>query len=104
MFLIATVGPWQIAIVALVVILLFGVGKLSGLGRDLGSSIKEFRRAMKEEDEEGAEGGQAEKQEPPVQASIAQPPAQQAPPPAQDPPRQENSETPVEPGARRDVF
>lgn len=49
-----TVGVPQLAIVAVVLVLMFGVGKLSGLGRDLGSGIKEFRRAMKE-DEDGPE-------------------------------------------------
>lgn len=52
MLMLPTVGPMEIAIVAVVVILLFGVGKLSGLGKDLGSSIKEFRHAMKDEDSE----------------------------------------------------
>ncbi len=45
-----TLGAWEIGIIAVVIILIFGVGKISGLGRDLGSSIKEFRRAVKEED------------------------------------------------------
>jgi sec-independent protein translocase protein TatA len=58
MLLAPVIGPWQAAIVALVVILLFGVGKLGGLGRDLGTSIKEFRRAMKDEDAEAAPAAQ----------------------------------------------
>jgi len=50
-----TIGAPELLIIGLVVILLFGVGKLSNLGKDLGSSVKEFRRAMRE-DEEAAAG------------------------------------------------
>lgn len=66
-------GP-EIAIIALVIILIFGVGKFSNLGKDLGSSIKEFRRAVKDEDAD------PNKNAPQVQQS-----AQVAPPPAQQP-------------------
>ena len=48
-------GVPEIAIIAGVLVLLFGVGKISGLGRELGSSIREFRRGVREEKEE--EGG-----------------------------------------------
>lgn len=46
-----SLGPLEIGIIALIVILLFGAGKISGLGKDLGSSIKEFRKAVKDEDD-----------------------------------------------------
>lgn len=44
-------GPLEIAIIAGIVVLLFGVGRISGLGRELGSSIREFRRGVREEKE-----------------------------------------------------
>jgi sec-independent protein translocase protein TatA len=74
-----TIGAPEIAIIAVVLILLFGVGKLSGLGKDLGSGIKEFRRAMKDEDKEAAEATTAPTQ--PTQTVAQQPQAapQQAP-------------------------
>jgi len=46
--LFGTIGAPEIAIVAGVIVLMFGVGKISGLGREFGNSIKEFRRAVKE--------------------------------------------------------
>jgi sec-independent protein translocase protein TatA len=75
-------GP-EIAIIAVVIILIFGVGKFSSLGRDLGTSIKEFRRAVKDEDADPAKNVQQASTPPP-------PPAQQqytppAPPQAQPP-------------------
>ncbi|MGB7395777.1 MAG: twin-arginine translocase TatA/TatE family subunit [Pricia sp.] len=43
-------GPWQIAIVVLVVLLLFGGKKIPELMRGLGSGIKEFKDASKEDE------------------------------------------------------
>ncbi|MDO6767386.1 MULTISPECIES: twin-arginine translocase TatA/TatE family subunit [Cellulophaga] len=45
------VGPWQIAIVVVLVLLLFGGKKIPELMRGLGSGIKEFKDATKEEEE-----------------------------------------------------
>ncbi len=44
------VGPWQIAVVVVLVLLLFGGKKIPELMRGLGSGIKEFKDASKEDD------------------------------------------------------
>ncbi len=44
------IGPWQIAIVVMVILLLFGGKKIPELMRGLGSGIKEFKDASKEDD------------------------------------------------------
>lgn len=46
------VGPWQIAIIVILVVLLFGGRKIPELMRGLGTGIKEFKDATKEEEEE----------------------------------------------------
>ncbi len=46
------IGPWQIAIIALIVILLFGRGKISGLMGELGSGITSFKKGLKAEPKE----------------------------------------------------
>lgn len=43
------VGPWQIAVILLIVVLLFGGKKIPELMKGLGSGIKEFKDATKEE-------------------------------------------------------
>jgi len=43
-------GPWQIALIVVVVLLLFGGKKIPELMRGLGSGIKEFKDASKEEE------------------------------------------------------
>ena len=49
------VGPWQIAIIVVLVLLLFGGKKIPELMRGLGSGIKEFKDASKEEGKEEEE-------------------------------------------------
>ena len=43
-------GPWQVAIIVVLVLLLFGGKKIPELMRGLGNGIKEFKNATKEED------------------------------------------------------
>lgn len=45
-------GPWQIVLIVVVVLLLFGGKKIPELMRGLGSGIKEFKDASKEDTEE----------------------------------------------------
>lgn len=49
-------GPWQILLILLIIVLIFGTKKLRNLGADLGSSIKSFKKSMQEEDKEEAAG------------------------------------------------
>ena len=70
--LFGTLGGPEIAIIAGVIVLMFGVGKISGLGREFGNSIKEFRRAVKEP--ATAESDDAPDEEPQTAASVQQTP------------------------------
>ncbi|WP_317250580.1 twin-arginine translocase TatA/TatE family subunit [Aquimarina acroporae] len=45
------VGPWQIALIVVIVLLLFGGKKIPELMRGLGSGIKEFKDASKEDED-----------------------------------------------------
>ena len=51
------IGVWQLLIVLLIVIMLFGSKCLGSLGADLGSAIRGFRNSVKEEDPERAGDG-----------------------------------------------
>ncbi len=44
------ISIWQLLIVAVIVVLLFGTKKLRGLGGDLGSAIKGFKKAVSEDE------------------------------------------------------
>jgi len=43
------IGIWQLVIIAVIVVLLFGTKKLRNLGGDLGSAVKGFKSAIGEE-------------------------------------------------------
>ncbi len=49
------IGPWQVVLVAVVILLLFGGKKIPELMKGLGSGIKEFKKGVKEEDEDSGE-------------------------------------------------
>ena len=46
--LLGFVGPWQIALIVAIVLLLFGGKKIPQLMRGVGSGINEFKKGMKE--------------------------------------------------------
>ena len=47
----ANIGPWQLLIILVIVLAIFGTKKLRSLGSDLGKSVKGFRSAMSEAEE-----------------------------------------------------
>ncbi|MDM3015364.1 Sec-independent protein translocase subunit TatA [Citrobacter sp. CK189] len=44
------ISIWQLLIIAVIVVLLFGTKKLGSIGSDLGASIKGFKKAMSDDD------------------------------------------------------
>ena len=47
----SNIGPWQLLIILVIVLAIFGTKKLRNLGSDLGGAVKGFRSAMNEADE-----------------------------------------------------
>ncbi|MEY4461265.1 MAG: hypothetical protein RL429_1254 [Bacteroidota bacterium] len=50
------VGPWQIVLIVALVILLFGGRKIPELMKGLGGGVKEFKKAMREDDDDNSKG------------------------------------------------
>lgn len=46
------IGIWQLLIILLIVVMLFGTQRLKNLGTDLGGALKGFKTAIKEDEEE----------------------------------------------------
>ena len=44
-----SLGPWQLIIIALVILVLFGRGRISEMMGDFGKGIKSFKQGMNEE-------------------------------------------------------
>jgi sec-independent protein translocase protein TatA len=59
-------GGWEWGIILVIVLIVFGVGKLPQIGGAIGQSIKEFREASKEEpkDAKPADGAAEQPAEP----------------------------------------
>lgn len=65
-------GPWDMAILGGIVIVLFGGTKLAGLGKSLGQGIKEFKNATNDDDKPIAPVITPISQEPPVVVEAGQ--------------------------------
>lgn len=63
------IGPSELIIVLIIVLLIFGPGRIAKLGRELGSGIRNFRQGMEtppesdEDNEDNEEKGVEEKQQ-----------------------------------------
>lgn len=76
-----TLGAPELLIIGLLVILLFGAGKVGKVGKELGTSVKEFRRAIRDDDAEAPSPAPAAGANAPVLAApTASGPAEPAAP------------------------
>ena len=62
MFGILPIGPWEIMLILIIVLIIFGPGKLPQVGKSLGKSIREFRGSVKEEDIDKANDSKIEEE------------------------------------------
>ncbi len=60
------IGIWQLLIILVIVIMLFGTKRLKNIGGDLGGAIKGFKKSMQTEDEEAKPLESSESSEPEV--------------------------------------
>ena len=47
-----SLGGWEWVIILVIVLLIFGVGRVGKLGEELGKGVRSFRQGIKEESEE----------------------------------------------------
>lgn len=55
-----SIGIWQVVIVGLVVLILFGRGRISEMMGDFGKGISSFKKGMTEDDSKSASSAQIE--------------------------------------------
>jgi sec-independent protein translocase protein TatA len=57
------IGPWEIGLILLIVLIIFGAGRLATIGKDLGKAIRGFKEETqaKPEKEASAEDDTASK-------------------------------------------
>lgn len=61
---------WHIIIVVLVVVLLFGAGKIPRLMKDLGSGITAFKKGLKQDEPAGGEPPAGQQASPQIQQAA----------------------------------
>lgn len=44
--MLGSLGPWELLLILVIVLLIFGVGRVSKIGRELGEGIREFRTGL----------------------------------------------------------
>lgn len=55
-----SIGFWQVILILVVVLILFGAGKLPRVMGDLAKGVKSFRAGLKEDEVEGRSTGEAD--------------------------------------------
>jgi len=80
------IGPLELGIVLLIVLLIFGPKRLPGLGKQLGSGMREFKESITGKDKDKDSDSDAEPDEPATlpRASEADPRSSAADPPASE--------------------
>ena len=46
-------SPWQLLVILIIIVLIFGTKKLRNIGGDLGGAIRGFKKSMSEDDKKG---------------------------------------------------
>ncbi|MFY9140176.1 MAG: twin-arginine translocase TatA/TatE family subunit [Thermacetogeniaceae bacterium] len=62
--LLPSIGPWELIAILAVVLIIFGPGKLPEVGKSLGKTIREFRKASTETTEQLEEAVKGAEEEP----------------------------------------
>ncbi len=60
-------GLGELLIILVIVLVIFGAGKLPQVGRSLGSAISEFKESVTPKDEEDADGPDPQKKDSPAE-------------------------------------
>ncbi len=55
-----SVGPLQLLLIVLIIVLLFGTKKLGNIGSDLGKAIRDFKKGMSGDEEKDKDAATAE--------------------------------------------
>ncbi len=74
------IGPLEIAIVLVIVLLIFGPKRLPGLGKQLGTGMREFKESItgKDKDDDDARASRDDDRRD-VEAALGRPEGEQAP-------------------------
>ncbi len=63
-------GPWEIGLILLIILIVFGVGKLPDVGRQLGKGIRDFKKYSGGAEDDGTKPAAATTQAPKSDAEM----------------------------------
>ena len=63
-------GPWEIGLILLIILLVFGVGKLPQVSSAIGKSLREFRKGQSGEGDEANTKTEYRKQKHAIKSSL----------------------------------
>jgi len=66
MFLFGPIGPTELLLIVLIVVIIFGARRLPELGKSLGEGIKNFKKSVSPKERNKDEETPADKKEPPA--------------------------------------
>ena len=55
-------GPWEMAVILVIILIIFGVGKLPQVGGAIGKGLRAYRKGQKGEDGDEEEEGEGEEE------------------------------------------
>lgn len=58
------IGPWEIGLILVIILIVFGVGKLPQVSGAIGKGLRSFRKAQRGEDEDEEKEKEKEKEKP----------------------------------------
>jgi len=58
-----SLGPTELIIILVIVVILFGVGRIGKIAGEMGSGIKAFREGLQTDEEEGADSEEEKEEE-----------------------------------------
>jgi sec-independent protein translocase protein TatA len=73
------IGPLEIAIVLVIVLLIFGPKRLPGLGKQLGTGMREFKESITGKDKDDADDERPRSARADAEAALGRPEGEQAP-------------------------
>jgi sec-independent protein translocase protein TatA len=85
-----SLGPWQLAIIAILILVLFGRGKISEMMGDFGKGIKSFKKGMTEAEQEESAAPPPRIENQPAQSTVDAPATESAAKPQADNPNHSN--------------
>ena len=66
-----SLGPWQLLIIALVILLLFGGSRLADIGKGLGEGIRALKKGLSDDEKKAGPDQQEQEPGPPKQLPSA---------------------------------